>query len=184
MEYEFFYCWFAKLFFCFSDQAIWYASAAHMAICKPVYMCVLSDQVPGSDGVSGSSTGCRKDKIPGWVGCRQGPLCPPPQACGEERRGALSGQHKAGWVYTPLLPCFFYFPTLFYFLSPGRTVRAHPCCAFLPTGAISQYATLNICMYVFERECFQRSGIAGGKQLSLSGAKYQGWESWGKRKRV
>jgi len=109
--------------FCFFNQAIWYASAAHVTICKPVYICVVSDQVPGSDGVSGSSTGCRKDKIPGWVVCRQGPLRPPPQACGEERRGTLSGQQKAGWVYTSLpLLFFFYFPSQFYFLSPGRTV--------------------------------------------------------------
>lgn len=59
--------------------------------------------------------------------------------------------------YTLPSPCFFYFPSQFYFLSPGRTVltNVHPCCAFLPTGAISPFAKLNICMFLFV--CFSES---------------------------
>lgn len=148
------YCWFAKRV-CFlsfwprkTNDSIWYASAAHVAICKPVYMCVLSDQVPGSDGVSGSSTGCRKDKIPGWVGCRQGPLCPPPQAYGEERRGVLSGQHKAGWVCTPLPPAFFFtFPLCFTFSRLAELCECTPAVPSSPREQISPYTMLNICMY-------------------------------------
>lgn len=157
----------------------------HMWPSVNLHMCVVSDQVPGSDGVSGSSTVCRKDKIPGWVGCRQGPLRPPPQACGEERRGALSGQHKAGRVYIPL-PLLFYFSlSVLLTLAWQNPANAHPCCAFLPTGAISPYATQNICMFlcVCLSECFQKSGDAGGKQLSLSRAKYQCWENWGRERR-
>lgn len=137
-----------------------------------LYMCAASDQVPEFlMGFQAAAQAGGKIRFLGGFCCRQGPLCPPPQACGEERRRALSGQHKAGWVYSPSPSPFFTFLLCFTFFLPGRTVWANPCCAPLHTGSISLYATLNICMFPCVCVWVRVDVQVENNSLSLSGAK-------------
>lgn len=157
--------------------------------CDHLQTCICVWWVTKSQGLMGFQAAAQsagKIRFLGGLAAGKG-LCallhrPAAKRGGERYQGST---RQAGYTFPS--PCFFTFPLCFTCSRLAEPCKRAPLLCIPAHGSnlpVHHAKHQHVSMHMFEWECFQKSGNAGGKQLSLSRVKYHCWENWGKRKCV